>query len=112
MGYNNLNRYLDDKIKFLLQTIGIKLEVILETLRVEGITYSDIKKGYEENIWPKPNIRTQCIKALKNRFENNSQSTNGSAIFLCRSGFSKPGSAIRAWKVLILLINKEYNKVK
>ena len=107
MASNNLRDYLDDKTNSILQTIGSNLEVILETLRVEGITVSDIKCRHGETIWPKPNIRAQCIKALKKRFESSALPSQGTAICSCRSGCPKPGSAIRAWRVLILLINKE-----
>ena len=62
MAYNNLRDYLDDKTNFILKTIGSNIEVILDTLRVEGINVSDIKGGHGEDIWPKPKIRTQCIK--------------------------------------------------
>ena len=68
MASNNLRDYLDDKTNFILKTIGSNIEVILDTLRVEGITVSNIKGGHGEDIWPKPNIRDQCIKALKKRF--------------------------------------------
>ena len=43
----------------------------------------------------------------KKRFESSALPSQGTAICSCRSRCPKPGSAIRAWMVLILLINKE-----